>query len=112
MFVDVLSSLSVQDELGLIGNPHNVVLHGVTQQPLAVHRQKITITFVHGNLMRSVSSSHQLVGVIVSHSADAAGSLLTSGIHIKSAPSLIIKNTQAFVFILRAILHTIRPALF
>lgn len=29
MFVDVLCSLSVQDELGLVGNPDYVVFHGV-----------------------------------------------------------------------------------
>lgn len=33
MFVDVLCSLSVQDELGLVGNTDDVVLHGVAQQP-------------------------------------------------------------------------------
>lgn len=106
VLVDVLGSLSVQDELGLIGNPHNVVLHGVTQQPLVAHRHKMCITYVHQDLMRSVLSLHHPTV------ADAAGSLLTSRIHIKTAPSLIIKNTPAIVFILCAILHTIRPASF
>lgn len=31
VFVDVLGSLSAQDELSLIGHPHQVVLHGVAQ---------------------------------------------------------------------------------
>lgn len=47
VFVDVLSSLSVQDELGLVGNSHDVVLHGVAQQPLAAHRHKMCVTDVH-----------------------------------------------------------------
>lgn len=34
MFVDVLCSLSVQNELGLIGNADYVVLHGMAEQPL------------------------------------------------------------------------------
>lgn len=29
VFVDVLCSLSVQDELGLVGNPDYVVFHGI-----------------------------------------------------------------------------------
>lgn len=33
MFVNVLGPLSAQDELGFIGDPDQVVLHGVTQQP-------------------------------------------------------------------------------
>lgn len=32
VLVDVLGSLAVQDELGLVGHSHNVVLHGVTQE--------------------------------------------------------------------------------
>lgn len=47
-----------------------------------------------------------------SHTAAAAGSPLTSRIHNEIALALIIKNTRAIVFILRAILHTIKPALF
>lgn len=47
VFVDVLGSLSVQDELGLVGNTDNVVLHGVAQQPLAVRREQMCITYVH-----------------------------------------------------------------
>ena len=33
MFEDVLSPQFVEDELGLVGNPHDVVLHRVRQQP-------------------------------------------------------------------------------
>lgn len=33
MFVDVLCSLSVEDEFSLVGNTNYVVLHGVAQQP-------------------------------------------------------------------------------
>ena len=32
VFVHVLSPLPVQDELRLVGNSHNVVLHGVAQE--------------------------------------------------------------------------------
>lgn len=31
MFVDILCSLSVQDELGLIGNSDYVVFHGIAE---------------------------------------------------------------------------------
>lgn len=31
MFVDVLRSLSVEDELSLVGNPDDVVFHGVAE---------------------------------------------------------------------------------
>lgn len=34
MFVDILCSLSVEDEFSLVGNTNYVVLHGVAQQPL------------------------------------------------------------------------------
>lgn len=33
VLVDVLRSLSVQDEFSLVGDPNYVVLHGVAQQP-------------------------------------------------------------------------------
>lgn len=39
MFVDVLCSLSVQDELSLVGNPNDMVLHGMAEQPLTVQRE-------------------------------------------------------------------------
>lgn len=39
MFVDVLCSLSVQDELSLVGNPNYVVLHGVAEQPLRLQKK-------------------------------------------------------------------------
>lgn len=39
MFVDVLCSLPVQDELSLVGNPNYVVLHGMAEQPLTLQRK-------------------------------------------------------------------------
>lgn len=38
MFVDVLCSLSVQDELSLVSNPNNMILHGMAEQPLTGQR--------------------------------------------------------------------------
>lgn len=38
MFVNVFGPLSAQDKLGFIGDPDQVVLHGVTQQPGAGDR--------------------------------------------------------------------------
>lgn len=45
MFVDVLCSLSVQDELSLVGNPNYVVLHGMAEQPLTSQRQLNAVVF-------------------------------------------------------------------
>lgn len=39
VFVDVLGPLSVQDELGLVGHSHYVVLHSVAEQPSTSQRE-------------------------------------------------------------------------
>jgi hypothetical protein len=37
---DVVGAHAVEDELGLVGHAHNVVLHGVRQQPAFVDLRK------------------------------------------------------------------------
>ena len=41
MLDDVISSHPVKDELGLVGDPDDVVLHGVRQQPTLVDLKRI-----------------------------------------------------------------------
>lgn len=51
VLVDVLCPLPAQDELGLVGHAHQVVLHGVAQQPVGSMRHSHTSTSLQHSMI-------------------------------------------------------------